>query len=440
MPESRHLIVYSRFPEAGKTKTRLIPTLGAQGAADLQCAMSGHTLLTSRVAAARIDARLCVHFAGGSAQAMRRWLGDGTPYEAQGEGDLGQRMERTFQDSFARGSSATVIIGTDCPSLTPDILVAAFEGLQEHDIVIGPAADGGYYLIGLRKPLPEIFSGIDWGTETVLRQTLATLEGTEPDIHWLPPLNDIDTADDLAAWDEVKPPAAKKPEIISVVMPALNEADNIADVIEAAQAHAAEIIVVDGGSSDSTCEQAEALGATVIRTAPGRACQMNAGALRATGEVLLFLHADTVLPADAAIQIRQAMARKGTVCGAFRLGITGNGPGLRCIEALANLRSRVFGMPFGDQAIFVRSDAFREIGGYGDLPIMEDFDLVRRLKKVGRRTLLPSSVLASGRRWHRLGVLKTTLINQRVIAGYCLGQSPEALVRQYRRHRGLEKT
>ena len=437
MPETRQLIIFSRFPEPGKTKTRLIPALGPEGAATLQRHMSGHTLLSARVAACVIGARIQVRFAGGSTKAMRRWLGDGTDYISQGEGDLGQRMQRAFQESFNEGSGATVIIGTDCPTLSPTILEDAFTSLRDHDLVIGPAADGGYYLVGLRCPMPEIFQQIDWGTETVLRQTLAAIEKRDPSIRWLTPLNDVDTVEDLPVWDVVKPPAPRHPQTISVVIPALNEANSISHVIETAQAHADEIILVDGGSTDDTRERAEACGASVLTTPAGRGRQMNAGALAATNDSLLFLHADTLLPDNSATLIREALARPGVVCGAFKLGIDGHGLGLRLIEGLANLRSRLFAMPYGDQAIFVRSDTFRECGGFGDLPIMEDFDLMRRLRNMGSIAIAPGAVCASGRRWRRLGLIRTTLINQRIIAGYCLGEPAENLVRHYNRNRGL---
>lgn len=431
MPESRQLIVFSRFPEPGKTKTRLIPALGAEGAANLQRKMSGHTMLNTRVAATAVGAGIQVRFSGGTASKLRRWLGDGTDYQAQAQGDLGVRMQLAFEESFANGSRATVIVGTDCPTLNPLILEDAFKGLEDHDIVIGPATDGGYYLIGLRGPIPEIFQGIDWGTETVLRQTLAAVEKRDPTMKWLPPLSDVDTADDLPVWDAIKPPAPEAPHTISAIIPALNEAENITQVIEAARAHADEIVVVDGGSSDDTRERAEACGVEVLTTPPGRGCQMNAGALAATKDILLFLHADTILPENSAPFMREALARPRTACGAFKLGIEGAGFGLRCIEGLANLRSQCFGMPYGDQAIFVRSDRFRECGGFGTLPIMEDFDLVRRLKRTGSIAIVPFAVRASGRRWNRLGILRTTLINQRVIAGYLLGESPESLLRHY---------
>jgi rSAM/selenodomain-associated transferase 2 len=160
---------------------------------------------------------------------------------------------------------------------------------------------------------------------------------------------------------------------------------------------------------------------------------MNAGAAVATGEILLFLHADTHLPTQFERLVRQALQNAGTVAGAFELKIDAQLRGLRLVERMVNVRSRFLSMPYGDQAIFLKATVFHEIGGFPDLPIMEDFELMLRLKRLGRITIVPAPVLTSGRRWQKLGVVKTTLINQLIIAGYFLGIPPAQLVRWYRR-------
>lgn len=215
---------------------------------------------------------------------------------------------------------------------------------------------------------------------------------------------------------------------ISIVIPVLNEAPTISQVISIAQtARNVEITVVDGGSSDRTPEIAKSLGVRVVFTTPGRATQMNAGAAAATGDILLFLHADTHLPEGFDTCVRQALAKPGTVGGAFELKIDAPLPSLRLVEKGVKCRSHFLQMPYGDQAIFLKTATFNQIGGFPDLPVMEDFEFVRRLKKQGRIAIVPQPVLTSARRWQQLGVLKTTAINQIVIIAYFLGVSPDRL-------------
>lgn len=224
---------------------------------------------------------------------------------------------------------------------------------------------------------------------------------------------------------------SKKP-LISIIIPTLNEADNLSATLANAQkSKDVEIVVVDGGSSDGTDELAKSFGVRLLVTAAGRANQANAGALVAKGTILLFLHADTRLPEGFDRDIRRVLANPSAVAGAFKLAIEGAGMGLRIIEKLANSRARFMQMPYGDQAIFLKADLFRSLGGFPDMPIMEDFVLVQRLRKEGRIVIAPTAVITSARRWLKLGVLKTTLINQAVLVAYFLGSNPARLARWY---------
>ena len=225
---------------------------------------------------------------------------------------------------------------------------------------------------------------------------------------------------------------------ISIIIPTLNEAATILAALEStSKATHAERIVVDAGSSDDTLKLAESWGARVLQTVCGRARQMNAGAGAARGELLLFLHADTCLPNGFEDHVRQVMAQPGVAAGAFELRIDGTGRSLRIIERLANWRSRRMQLPYGDQAIFVASDRFRHTGGFLDIPIMEDFELISRLRQQGRIVIAPASVTTSARHWKKLGTWQTTLLNQALILGYCLGVAPSRLARWYRSDRLL---
>ncbi len=222
--------------------------------------------------------------------------------------------------------------------------------------------------------------------------------------------------------------------IISIIIPVLNEAAIIKQTLWVLQQNSAvEIIVVDGGSKDNTAQIAQQTGVKVISVAgKGRSAQMNAGADIAQGNILLFLHIDTQLPANFLNLVVKTLKQPEVIAGAFELAIEGEDRSLRWIEMLVKMRSRFLSLPYGDQAIFLTKQVFADLGGFSDLPIMEDFELVQRLKRQGKIALAPAAVTTSGRRWQNLGVWKTTLINQLVILGYYLGISPTKLRNFYR--------
>ncbi|MFM7382251.1 MAG: TIGR04282 family arsenosugar biosynthesis glycosyltransferase [Microcystaceae cyanobacterium] len=198
-PNSRHLIIFTRYPEVGKTKTRLIPLLGAEGAAQLQQKLTEQTLSLGRSLLAQ-GITLRVYFTGGNSFLMQQWLGEDLDYWPQSGEDLGQRMGQAFVESFAQGAKQVVLIGTDCPGLTPSLMNQAFKQLTPREIVLGPAEDGGYYLIGLSHFLPALFQGIDWGSDRVLRQTQAIIQHQHYTVDYLPQLFDLDRPADWRKW------------------------------------------------------------------------------------------------------------------------------------------------------------------------------------------------------------------------------------------------
>ncbi|ABA19898.1 conserved hypothetical protein [Trichormus variabilis ATCC 29413] len=199
----QHLIIFTRYPEPGKTKTRLIPALGSIGAANLQRQMTEYTLFQVKQLQKLINISLEMRFAGGDLQLMQDWLGADLVYQSQGDGDLGSRMARSLYDSFQGQAKQVVIIGTDCPGLNSQILAQAFEQIYTVDLVLGPAIDGGYYLIALRRFIPELFANIDWGTSQVLQQTVDIAHKLNLSYHHLPPLADVDRPDDLTIWQRI---------------------------------------------------------------------------------------------------------------------------------------------------------------------------------------------------------------------------------------------
>jgi rSAM/selenodomain-associated transferase 2 len=225
---------------------------------------------------------------------------------------------------------------------------------------------------------------------------------------------------------------------ISIVIPALNEAANIAAGVQHAWAcRPHEVLVVDGGSRDDTGAIAQAAGGMVFSSPPGRGCQQNYGARQATGDVLLFLHADNWLAADGCRQIEDALQGTEVVCGAFLQSIQAAGRRYRLLESGNAWRARWLGLPYGDQGIFIRRHTFEQLGGFPDVPLMEDWLLMRRLRRVSRPVLLPGPIMVSARRWQRHGVARQTLRNWSLVAAATAGVSPHTLARFYAPHSQL---
>ena len=220
---------------------------------------------------------------------------------------------------------------------------------------------------------------------------------------------------------------------LSVIMPVLDEAATITAALESLATYrhrGVEVIVVDGGSSDGTLERARPFCDRAIQAPRGRAAQMNAGAAIAQGDVLLFLHADTQLPADADAIVTDGLSASRKTWGRFDIRIDG-GARLGMIGGMMNLRSRLTGIATGDQAIFVRREAFEQIGGYPAIELMEDVALSTRLRQTGRPLCLRATVTTSGRRWRKHGVLHTILLMWRLRLAYYFGAAPASLARRY---------
>jgi rSAM/selenodomain-associated transferase 2 len=220
--------------------------------------------------------------------------------------------------------------------------------------------------------------------------------------------------------------------MLSVIVPTLDEASVIAVTLAAARVPGCgELIVVDGGSSDDTLAIARRLADRVLSAPRGRAAQMNAGARAAGGDVLLFLHADTRLPADYSGAIARALADEGVIGGRFDVRLDAPGLAYRVLERAISARSRHTRVATGDQAMFVRRETFARVGGFPLLPLMEDLALARALKRVGRVACLRETVLTSARRWQRHGVVRTVLLMWTLRLAYYAGISPTRLARVY---------
>lgn len=415
------IVIFTRLPEPGKAKTRMIPALGPGGAADLQRRMTRLVVARASTYCCGTGGRLVIAYEGGSASEMRDWLGAGPVYLPQTGATLGERLLRAAQAEFDRGAEKVIVVGADCPRLTASHFSMAGEALNESDLVFGAADDGGYYLIGMKRVIPSLFSEMPWGTGAVLSLSLARARaaGVEPRVIETLPDVDVptDLADAVAALDE----ATK----ISVIIPTLNEEENLARLLPLLGTGGVhEIVVSDGGSEDGTLAIAVAHGARAVTGERGRARQMNAAASLATGEYLLFLHADTEPPEGFAQMIRDQLDRPGVVAGAFGFALR---EPIRCgrmIEALVGLRCRFFRLPYGDQGLFLRRELFLSLGGFPEQPILEDLILVRRLRRLGRVITTSEKAVTSSRRWREGGVVATFFRHTAILIAYYAGLSP----------------
>ncbi len=230
----------------------------------------------------------------------------------------------------------------------------------------------------------------------------------------------------------------KRTEIkVSIIIPTLNEATQIQSSLEALQQYRQaghELIISDGGSSDDTTSLCAPLADKILNSPAGRALQMNAGAHHASGDVLLFLHADTQLP-EQALEPLIIQGQQAKLWGRFNVKLSGQHPMFRVIESMMNLRSRISGIATGDQALFVHRQLFQDIGGFPEIPLMEDIGISQQLKKHSQPLCLRLKVTTSSRRWEQQGIFRTILLMWRLRLAYFLGASPQRLAQQYRNSR-----
>ncbi len=413
-----HVVLFTRFPEPGKTKTRLIPDIGAQAAAQLQKDMTEFTLRQVQEAFEHVSIHIC--YTGADQACMKQWLGKHASYWEQGQGDLGQRMARAVQKAFAHGAQKVLLLGADCPDNRAENLQNAVQLLDSAPCVIGPAHDGGYYLLALSQDMPHLFQHMAWGTSTVLADTLARLS------HYrlLPYLHDVDYIQDI-------------PPRISVVLPTLNEEEHIAQTIQSVlQGFHVEILVADGGSHDATCSLAQNLGARVISCPTeqrGRAAQMNLAAQQAEGDIVLFLHADSILPTQWDRAVRESLQDASVRLGYFCFAVSGNFWGKKLLVWGTHMRAKYLRRPYGDQGLFMRREDFWEQGGYATVPFLEDVLLVKQAAKKGKVRGLSLALVTSARRWQKHGFLKVTLLNQLFLLAAALGVNIHWLAAAYKK-------
>lgn len=390
MGKKRAVIVFTRVPAAGRTKTRMMPYLSPRECKELHCCFLRDIAVQCRKTGA--DIFVC-YTPEGEPGELKRVFGERAEYIPQeGEG-LGERMEHGICRVLSKGYEACVLIGADIPEIRSGDLCRAFAKLKDCDVVFGPTEDGGYYLVGMKRLYREVFDGQSYGHGSVLENTERALAAAGLSTGRVGMLWDLDTRKDLEGFRErmrdlrwlQKTETGKylqKKLRISVIVPIYNEEKTIGSLIGQLEAlrGKCEILLVDGGSTDRTLERIPPE-FQVLHSRKGRAAQMNLGAMESHGDVLFFLHCDSELPERALAQIRYVM--KDYRAGCFGIAFHSRNFFMWTCRVISNHRVKDRKVMFGDQGIFLTRELFFQAGMFPELPIMEDYQFSLTLKEMG---------------------------------------------------------
>lgn len=386
------IIIFTRVPVPGQTKTRMMPGISAPGCARLHACFLKDILNECR--GVNGDLYIC-YTPQDKQKQLYPVLGADRHYMPQRGETLGERMYCAIRDVLEKGYDSCVLLGTDVPELRAECLKQAFSLLKSRDIVLGPSLDGGYYLVGMKKPLESVFQVKTYGKGCVLRDTVRQLKREGLTVGFTEALQDMDTSEDLQGYRQrmrgdkglQRSSTGRylaKTSRISVIVPVFNEENTIVDLQNQLEPlrHRCEILLVDGGSRDRTLGRIRPH-FKVIHSEKGRAKQMNAGAAESHGDILFFLHCDSRLPEHPLGQIRRVMKNHRAGC----FGIAFRSPDIFMLicRVLSNQRAKYRGIMFGDQGIFTDRSLFFQVGMFPEIPVMEDYQFSLTLKKFGVR-------------------------------------------------------
>ena len=436
------VIIFTRVPEAGKTKTRMMPHLTPEQCEKLHtCFLQDITGECRKCAA---DLFVCYTPEEGD-QKLKKLLGETKGYFPQ-EGDgLGERMYRGLEQVLGLDYDACLLIGTDIPELKARDLERAFLALEQKDVVFGKTGDGGYYLVGMKRPLREVFSLNAYGHGKVLEETLRDLASCGISVGFTRTLEDMDTPEDLRGYRERMREDSRlktsrtghflaRSSKISVIIPVYNErawVDRLQRQL-LPLAKECEILFVDGGSTDGTVERIRPE-FTLLHSEKGRGKQMNAGAKASIGDILFFLHCDSELPPRPLEQIRRVM--RDYRAGCFGIAYHSRNFFMFTCRVISNHRIKDRKVMFGDQGIFVDRDVFFQAGMFPEIPIMEDYQFSLTLKKMGVKPgIARKRIYTSDRRYPKGTMEKLRFMwkMNRMRKMYRDGVSPEKLAKMYR--------
>lgn len=440
--KQKALIIFTRVPKPGQTKTRLMPYFTPN-----QCAKL-HTCFLKDIAkiCKETDADIFVcHTPEDEGQILHHIFGmDATYFLQEGEG-LGERMYTAIDQVLKKGYESCLLMGTDVPEVTRKDMNKAFQKLQEKDVVFAPVADGGYYLVGMCKAYKEVFEKKTYGHANVFEDTLEGLRESNISVGIIDEKHDIDTREDICGFrDRMRGnQALQKSETgkylmrtskISIIVPIYNEETTIQALLSQLRKlkDQCEILLVDGGSTDRTLELIDA-DFTVLHSEKGRAKQMNLGAKESTGNILFFLHCDSELPEKPLEQIRYVM--KDYRFGCFGIAFHSKNFFMFTCRVISNHRIKDRKVVFGDQGMFMDRELFFEVGMFPDIPLMEDYQFSLTLKERGVKIgIAKKRIYTSARRFPKgtLPKLKEMWKMNRLRKKYRDGVDIETIAELYR--------
>lgn len=386
----RAIIIFTRIPLPGHTKTRMMPVLKPDECAKLHiCFLKD---IKTACDETFIDFFICYAPEGDNQlKILKKIFGNQKEYFPQTGDSLGERMYHAFCEVRNRGYHSCILIGTDVPELSGKDIRRAFDALKRCDVVFGRTLDGGYYLVGMKHPRKEVFGLDAYGHASVFEDTLKELERRKLKIGYTRTLSDMDTPADLNGYRErmrmdrrlrntVTGRYVNQLSRISIIIPVYNEKKTIDFMKEQLKplVNECEIIFVDGGSKDGTLDTISDE-FTAIHAPKSRAKQMNAGAMASHGDILFFLHCDSELPTNPLEEIRRVMKRYPVGC--FGIAFRSRNFFMFTCRVISNHRIKDRKVMFGDQGIFIERKLFFDIGMFPEIPIMEDYQFSLNLKR-----------------------------------------------------------
>ncbi|MFZ0927154.1 MAG: TIGR04282 family arsenosugar biosynthesis glycosyltransferase [Syntrophobacteraceae bacterium] len=434
------LLIFLRYPDAGKVKRRLSEEIGSQRAAEVYEKLIRRTLgvacdFKRRAPEARI---VLFHTPHDPVEKLKNKFRGPWEFWAQDGEHLGMRMANALRTAFATGARKAVLIGTDLSDIEAKDIEGAFRNIGEKTAVLGPAADGGFYLIGTDRPIGAPFHFSSWGTGEVFTRTARELEAAGFRIHLTAERHDVDCKRDLDPVDR----DFLFDSSLSIIIPTLADPQKLSPLLlylESSLWPGDEIVVAQGGAFEKAALRRISPSLAVVSTRKGRGIQQNAGAILSRGTILFFLHDDTVPPPEFPYLIRRACRDYPAALGCFKLRFLPSNRALGLIAAWANLRTALFKLPYGDQGLFCRREIFERAGGFGRSYLMEDVDLVGKFRKMGKGrsaiSILPVPVYSSPDRYLHKGIIKASLLNHSTFLLAALGRDERIL---YRKYYGLE--